>query len=131
MRIDLGFSVAGGSGSDRKYIHITRKDVMDRIRKNVSIDQWTKDYLFKRINDYPDSALIFFVQNINQIVGAALNERSRIRKEQDESQSEVNQSSEFKQSSDSQSGSGFGEVESQKEASQEERESLFSRRPTS
>lgn len=137
MRIDLGFSLMGsGSGSDQRYIHITRKDVVNRIKKHPTIDSWVKDYLCKRIDDYPDSALIFFVKNIDQIVASAINERSRVMKEQHEirkkAASEVPEYNEpsFVESPEGivQAGGEEGIVQAQ-ETPDEERESLFSRRP--
>jgi hypothetical protein len=161
-KIDLGISVAGHGPNlkDQRYIHITRKDVIERVQKHPAIDPWTKEYLYKRINDYPDSALVFFVQNINQIVVNAINERNRVLKEQhDENRkketppatvkvaavevpSKVYQPSELQQPSGSTSGEGVveagseevgGEVEAAEEApfEEEDRESLFARRASS
>lgn len=131
MRIDLGFSIAGGSGSDQKYIHITRKDVMNRIKKHPTLDPWVKEFLSKRVDDYPDSALIFFVQNINQIVTSAINERSRVMKEQHEIRKKAaSEAFECNTSGVSESTEGTygigGQESSGKET--EERESFFSKR---
>jgi hypothetical protein len=137
MRIDLGFSVIGSDPSQKEtyYVHISRKDVIKRINNHPAIDPWTKKYLIGRVNEYPDNALVYFVQNINQIVIAALNERSRVLKEENERQREKEASSESNLSFDessSESGSGIGddsEEEHQEEI--EEREDLFSRRASS
>jgi hypothetical protein len=108
-KIDLGISVIGGPNQkDMKYIHITRNDVIQRIKRHPAIDSWTKEYLYKRINDYPDSALAYFVQNINQIVVNAINERSRIIGEQ-QNENRKKAASEIAKSLQQQSG---GECES-------------------
>jgi len=83
MRIDLGMSVMGEEGKMPTYYrHVHRSDVVDRIKKHPSIDPWTKEFLLKRVAQFPDSALGYFVNNINQIVIAALNERARIKQEE-------------------------------------------------
>lgn len=135
MRIDLGFSLMGGdSGSNQSYIHITRKDVVSRIKKHPTLDSWVKEYLCKRINDFPDSALIFFIKNIDQIVTSAINERSRVMKEQYETRKKAtNETFEHNETNGSKSTEGIvsvGSKESQ-ESSEEERESLFSKHPSS
>lgn len=139
MRIDLGFSMIGDSGvRDQKYIHITRKDVLKRVNDHPAIDPWTKSFLSKRIAGYPDDALIFFVQNINQIVTTALEERSRnLLKEQHDSKDldkdsiagEVGVPGEFEQQSSGVGFKGIGENEGQI-SSEEDRESLFASRPS-
>ena len=143
-KIDLGISIAGHGPNkkDQRYIHITRKSVIERVKNHPAIDLWTKEYLYKRINDYPDSALVFFVQNINEIVINAINERNRVMKEQyDENRkeiepilnqvtvSEIGESSELQQPSGGERGTGVGEVEAKEEAeaTEKDRESLFSR----
>lgn len=115
MKLDLGMTLMGGSNKkDQSYIHITRKDVKKRVNEHPAIDPWTRDYLIKRIDQYPDDALIFFVKNINEIVIAALNERSKALKEQNE----IRESDIRQQEDSGQSRAGISEVE---------RESLFSR----
>lgn len=79
MRIDLGMSLVGDNSKPSYFMHIHRSDVVKRIKKHPSIDPWTKEFLLKRLNQYPDNALGYFVQNINQIVIAAINERSRVK----------------------------------------------------
>lgn len=83
MRIDLGFSLMGeAGGGTQRYVHITRRDVVKRITDHPAIDPWTKDFLVKRVAQYPDDALIYFVTNINEIVINALNTRTKKLKEQ-------------------------------------------------
>jgi len=143
-KIDLGISI-GGHGpnkKDQKYIHITRSDVIQRINKHPAIDPWTREYLTKRVNEYPDSALTFFVQNINQIVVTAINERNRVLKEQHEenrkklAESQAHQPSK-QQPSSGERREGVGEAGSKENVSktekkapvesEKERENLFSR----
>ena len=133
--IDLGISIIGDSPNpkDQRYVHITRSDVVQRIKKHPAIDTWTKEYLYKRVNEYPDSALVFFVQNINQIVACALNDRNRIMKEQhDENKKKLaackNEPVESEQEGLGERGAGVDEAGSE-EIPQEERESFFTKRP--
>lgn len=126
MRIDLGISLVGGPKSkDMRYIHITRNDVINRIKNHPSIDLWTKDYLYKKINQYPDNALIYFVNNINEIVISALNERSKVLREQhNEKESSAREDRAVEQQSGISSGAGVAEVEGQEDS---EREAFFQR----
>lgn len=134
MKLDLGFSLIGGpNNKDMKYIHITRSDVIKRITDHPSIDLWTRDYLISKIKDYPDNALIFFVQNINQIVISALNERTRILKEQYEQQRQEFSEGQVSVKSvehevSEESLRGTDEFESKQEEDDAERESLFAKR---
>jgi hypothetical protein len=90
MRINLGISILGEDPKAPNYYHhIHREDVVNRIKQHPSIDPWTKDFLLKRINQYPDNALAHFIQNINQIVITAIDERSRIKKEEDNARKET------------------------------------------
>ena len=83
LHIDLGISVVGGSNKkDSYFVHITRPDVINRIKKHSTIDAWTREFLLKKINEYPDNALAYFIQNINQIVITALERRSKTIEEQ-------------------------------------------------
>jgi heme exporter protein D len=140
MRIDLGFSVVGDNASkETYYINITREEVVKRIKSHPSIDPWTKDNLVRRVNDYPDNALVYFVKNINQIVVSAINERNRILKEENARQhqeerqrQEENRQSETDFTGELNIGSGgTGVNEVEEEPKEEERESLFSRRSSS
>lgn len=84
MRINLGISVIGEDNkAPNYYFHLNRADVAKRITNHPSIDPWTKEFLLKRMSQYPDNALVHFVSNINEIVVAAINERSRFKKEEE------------------------------------------------
>lgn len=126
MKLDLGFALIGGPNSkDQKYIHITRKDVLKRINEHPAIDPWTKSYLNSKVKDYPDNALIFFVQNINEIVIAALNERTRVLKERNAKKDPMlNEIQPIECEGSCSSGGGIIEDEPE---TKKERETLFSR----
>lgn len=119
MRIDLGMSLVGDDGRGPQfYHHLHRADVEKRIKNHPAIDKWTKEYLLKRIAQYPDNALAFFVQNINNIVHTAINERTRVREEQNVTIKKTDNSEITTTQADS-SGSGTGIEETQKEEIQE------------
>ena len=95
MRIDLGFSLIGDRDGqvDKRYVSITRKDVLKRVNEHPALDQWVKDHLTKKINEYPDHALVFFVKNIDKIVRTALEERSRTLLKENNDQKDLDEAS--------------------------------------
>jgi len=135
MRIDLGFSLIGDRDGqvDKRYVSITRKDVLKRVNEHPALDQWVKDHLTKKINEYPDHALVFFVKNIDKIVRTALEERSRTLLKENNDQKDLDEaSSESENNARQQSGTeSFGRIEEGKEKVSEERENFFSKRTSS
>ena len=118
MRLNLGFAVNGEEGrKETYYLNITRAKVVERIKNHQFLDSWTKDHLVRKVNDYPDNALSFFVQNVENIVAAALNERSKALKE-----NHGDGQADFDENDGLPSGGGPQEAE----ATQKDRDALFS-----
>jgi hypothetical protein len=130
MKIDLGFSLMGGPNTkDSKYINITRVDVLKRVRDHPAIDPWTKEFLVKKINEYPDNALLYFIKNINEIVVTALNERSRVLKEKENDNEEKSAGETVDVIEQQDSSPSTGRISTIKVSEEKDRETFFSKNP--